>query len=78
MEIKYSDPDSEFLSASQRLSCVAGDITPELLRNFFCLRGDKLVEWRYRRFFCPAVAGAECNTVIELKPEHHAALPWSF
>ncbi|MEH6615971.1 MAG: transposase, partial [Pseudomonas marincola] len=25
-----------------------------------------------------AVAGAECNTVIELKPEHHAALPWSF
>ena len=21
----------------------------------------------------PAVAGAECNTVIELKPEHHAA-----
>jgi hypothetical protein len=53
VEIKYSDPDSEFLSASQRLSCVAGDITPELLRNFFCLRGDKLVEWRYRRFFFP-------------------------
>jgi hypothetical protein len=26
----------------------------------------------------PAVAGAECNTVIELKPEHHAALPWHF
>ncbi len=25
-----------------------------------------------------AVAGAECNTVIELKPEHHAALPWHF
>jgi len=25
-----------------------------------------------------AVAGAECNTVIELKPEHHAALPWNF
>ncbi|WP_237149997.1 hypothetical protein, partial [Metapseudomonas otitidis] len=24
-----------------------------------------------------AVAGAECNTVIELKPEHHAALPWN-
>ncbi|WP_228386092.1 hypothetical protein, partial [Pseudomonas helleri] len=23
-----------------------------------------------------AVAGAECNTVIELKPEHHAASPW--
>jgi len=25
-----------------------------------------------------AVAGAECNTVIELKPEHHAASPWHF
>ena len=25
-----------------------------------------------------AVAGAECNTVIELNPEHHAALPWHF
>ena len=35
------------------------------------LKNDKLlVDW--------AVAGAECNTVIELKPEHHAALPWSF
>ncbi|MBG6884102.1 hypothetical protein I5J06_10950 [Pseudomonas aeruginosa] len=28
--------------------------------------------------FSWAVAGAECNTVIELKPEHHAALPWHF
>lgn len=25
-----------------------------------------------------AVAGAERNTVIELKPEHHAASPWHF
>ena len=31
-----------------------------------------------RRLNITAVAGAECNTVIELKPEHHAALPWSF
>ena len=33
---------------------------------------------RSGKFNCTAVAGAECNTVIELKPEHHAALPWSF
>ncbi|WP_228386069.1 hypothetical protein, partial [Pseudomonas helleri] len=29
-----------------------------------------MIEIKYR-----AVAGAECNTVIELKPEHHAASP---
>ncbi len=29
-------------------------------------------------FYIWAVAGAECNTVIELKPEHHAASPWHF
>lgn len=28
--------------------------------------------------FALAVAGAERNTVIELKPEHHAASPWHF
>ena len=41
--------------------------TPEECFNFDNLR---TYNW--------AVAGAECNTVIELKPEHHAALPWHF
>ena len=31
-----------------------------------------------RDFINLAVAGAERNTVIELKPEHHAASPWHF
>ncbi len=45
---------------------------------------DELRMWQQRelsdlkQFLKGAVAGAECNTVIELKPEHHAALPWSF
>ncbi|NMY66579.1 hypothetical protein HBN77_21415 [Pseudomonas sp. WS 5018] len=36
------------------------------------------LECATRFLFIRAVAGAECNTVIELKPEHHAASPWHF
>ncbi|MWK60176.1 hypothetical protein GO594_29740, partial [Pseudomonas otitidis] len=38
----------------------------------------RLVETVEEKTLVLAVAGAECNTVIELKPEHHAALPWNF
>ena len=39
---------------------------------------EKSSAFRTSLIFTLAVAGAECNTVIELKPEHHAALPWHF
>ena len=45
------------------------------LKALHSLRADLL---RMENLLISAVAGAECNTVIELKPEHHAALPWHF
>jgi len=43
-----------------------------------CSRNTDQLRHHQFQAFITAVAGAECNTVIELKPEHHAALPWNF
>jgi len=54
----------------------SGDRTPDLLYALrLYLTGD---DGANAIHISRAVAGAECNTVIELKPEHHAASPWHF
>ncbi len=53
LELKYADPDTDFLSASKRIRLGGEHIHPRLLKEYFCLRNGVVAEWRYRHFFCP-------------------------
>lgn len=53
LELQYADPDTDFLSASKRIKLGGEHIDPGLLKEYFCLHNGFVVDWRYRRFFCP-------------------------
>lgn len=53
LEVKFADPDFDFCAASRRIGLRREHINPEFLKDFFCLTNGTVIEWRYRRLFCP-------------------------
>lgn len=53
LELKFADPDVDFLAASRRMELGREHIKPDFLKDFFNLPNGTVVEWRYRRLFCP-------------------------
>ncbi|MFL1491075.1 TniQ family protein [Pseudomonas antarctica] len=53
LELKSADPDIDFSSVICRFGLDCAHINLETLEQFFAFRSGTLVEWKYRRFFCP-------------------------
>jgi hypothetical protein len=53
IELKSADPDTDFSSVTCRFGLDRVHANLEILKQFFAFRSGTLVEWEYRRFFCP-------------------------
>ena len=53
LDLKYEDPDIDFATSVTRLASAGIETTEGLLKAHFAMRSGKLVEWKYRRFYCP-------------------------
>lgn len=53
LDLKYEDPDIDFATSVTRLGDAGIETNARLLEAHFAMRTGKLVEWKYRRFYCP-------------------------